>query len=205
MPEPLSDDDTRLMEAVAGGDDTAFAVLVERHTPSAWRLAVRLTQDESAAEDLLQDAFLRVLRAAPRYRPTAAFGTWLHRIVVNLAIDRSRRRSVRRSVGLGSDTALLAGAAPTATAPEDLARVERAEHIQRALAALPPDYRAAVVLRYIEGRDARDTGAVLGRSPKAVERLLARARAKLAPLLRHLVEDPPSSRGMPDDNALKGP
>ncbi len=204
MSEPPADDDAQLMEAVAGGDAEAFAVLVERHTPGAWRLAIRLVPDAPSAEDLVQEAFLRVLRAAPRYRPTAAFGTWLHRIVVNLAIDRSRRRAVRQDPGPGVERARAAVAAPTAAPPEDLTRIEQAEQVQQALAALPPDYRAAVVLRYVEGMDARCMGTVLGRSPKAVERLLARARARLAPLLRHLVEDPPSSRGMPDDGALKG-
>ncbi len=194
--------DAELMAAVAAGDPEAFAVLVQRHMPAAWRLAWRLTGEHAAADDLVQDAFLRVLRTADRYRPTAAFSTWLHRIVTNLAIDRTRRRAVRRGEGADASAVLAALPAATAAPADALLKSERSRAIATALAELPADQRAAVVLRYGEGLDARRMATVLDRSPKAVERMLARARAKLAPRLRHLIEEP--ERGKADGGALNG-
>lgn len=85
--------DEELMSDVAEGDLVAFEQLVRRHQASAWNAAFHLLGNVHAAEDISQEAFLRILRAAPRYRPTAAFRTYLYRIVTRLCRDRHRRSS----------------------------------------------------------------------------------------------------------------
>ena len=84
--------DARLMAATAKGDHAAFAQLVKRHQKRVWHLAYRSLGDVQEAEDVSQDAFLRVFRVAARYRPTARFTTYLHSIVIRLCIDRTRKR-----------------------------------------------------------------------------------------------------------------
>src|ERR1044072_4310329 len=85
----LADHD--LMARAAKGDERAFRTLAERHAGSALRLARRILGNEAAAEDIVQDAFLRVWVNAPRWRPDAAFRTWLYLIVVNLCLNARRR------------------------------------------------------------------------------------------------------------------
>src|SRR4051795_11564594 len=84
--------DQDLMARAAKGDERAFRTLSERHAGAALRLARRILGNEAAAEDVVQDALLRVWTNAPRWRPEAAFRTWLYRIVVNLCLNAKRRR-----------------------------------------------------------------------------------------------------------------
>ncbi|MFW6169823.1 MAG: RNA polymerase sigma factor [Planctomycetota bacterium] len=175
-----SDED--LMSDVAEGDLAAFEQLVRRHQTSAWNAAFRLLGNVHAAEDVSQEAFLRILRAAPRYRPTAAFRTYLYRVVTRLCRDQSRRSSP--SFGNHADAPTSEDASPEACS---VAR-ENARLVREALASLPPRQREAVVLRYYEGLDYDEIRQVVGTSRKGVERLLARGRAALAPLLNTLFE-----------------
>lgn len=169
--------DEELMSEVAQGDLTAFEQLVTRHQGSVWRVAFRLLGDAHEAEDIAQEAFLRILLAAPRYRPTAAFRTYLHRITTRLCRDRHRRTGP----SLGQD---LDGRSSGAPSPEDfLADSQMRRAVQKALASLPIKQREAVVLRYYEGLSYDEISRITGASQKAVERLLARGRAALAELL----------------------
>jgi len=170
-----SDED--LMLRVCDGDLNAFGQLVLRHQSEAWRVAYRFTGDATEAEDLAQQAFLRVLDAAPRYSPTAAFRTYLYQVVTRLCLDYHRKK---RPV---LTEALPECVADTPTPGEEADARERDQFIQNALAALPADYRVAVVLRYFEGLSAAEMAVAMGRSVKAVERLLSRAREALAPSL----------------------
>src|ERR1041385_1291098 len=86
-----SPSDADLMARAATGDERAFRTLAERHAGAALRLARRILGNETAAEDIVQDALLRVWVNAPRWRPEAAFRTWLYRIVVNLCLNAKRR------------------------------------------------------------------------------------------------------------------
>ena len=170
------------MRRVRDGDMAAFEQIVLRHQAEAWRVAYRFTGDAAEAEDLAQEAFLRILDAADRYRPTARFRTYLYRILTRLCLGHRRRKRP-----------LLTDAWPStadgAPSPEDqTSRDERDAAIQAALDALPGDYRMAVVLRYFEGLSASEMAESMGRSAKAVERLLARAKSALEPQLRHLLE-----------------
>jgi len=174
--------DEALMLAVRDGDLDAFEQVVLRHQAGAWRVAYRFTGDAAEAEDLAQEAFLRVLDAAPRYKPAATFRTYLYRILTRLCLDYRRKKRP-----------ILAGPLPQAAdgspPPDRLSiQLERDSMIQAALEALPPDHHMVVVLRYFEGLSSAEMAEAMDRSVKAVERLLARARATLAPQLRHLLE-----------------
>lgn len=170
MPNPS---DESLMVAVAQGDFSAFEQLIERHQHGVWRTAWRMVGDYQAAEDLAQDAFLRILEAAERYRPSASFRTYLYRIVVHLCIDHQRKlRPVpQKDAGLSAD--------PSSQAEERVVLDELSEAVQQTLAGLPSKQRSAIVLRYYQGLSTREIAEVMETSVKAVERLLARGRAKL--------------------------
>jgi RNA polymerase sigma-70 factor (ECF subfamily) len=173
--------DEELMSAVAQGDLTAFEQLVSRHQRSAWSAAFRLLGDAHEAEDVAQEAFLRILVAAPRYRPTAAFRTYLYRIVTRLC--RDVRRRVAPPSGQDLDARVSQWLSPEASA----AARDECRAVQEALASLPVKQREAVVLRYYEGLSYDEISHVMGASRKAVERLLARGRAALAERLGELL------------------
>jgi len=170
------------MLAVGKGDLDAFERIVLRYQAEAWRVAYRFTGDAAEAEDLAQDAFLKTLNAAPRYKPTANFRTYFYRILTRLCIDHQRKK---RPV-LANPFSNMPDTAPSPSAQADQA--ERDEVIQAALNSLPADYRIAVVLRYFEGLSGTEMAEAMGRSVKAVERLLSRAKSALEPPLRHLLE-----------------
>lgn len=170
------------MLAVGEGDLLSFEQLVLRYQAEAWRVAYRFTGDAAQAEDLAQDAFLRILDAAPRYRPTASFRTYLYRVLSRLCLDyRQKRRPI-----LGEPLGTVAD--DTYPPAERASLEERDRCIQAALVNLPADYRLAVVLRYFEGLSGAEMAAVMGRSVKAVERLLARAKSALEPQLRRFLD-----------------
>jgi RNA polymerase sigma-70 factor (ECF subfamily) len=174
--------DEQLMLSARDGDLDAFERIVVRHQGEAWRVAYRFTGDAAEAEDLAQDAFLKILDAAPRYRPSATFRTYFYRVLTRLCIDHRRKK---RPVL----TDPLPNMPDTKHSPSVQAdRAERDALIQAALNSLSADYRMAVVLRYFEGLSGVEMAEAMGRSVKAVERLLARAKSTLEPQLRHLLE-----------------
>jgi len=169
--------DEELMRAVQVGDLSAFEQIVLRHQTSAWNFACRILNDHAEAEDVAQEAFLRVLDAAPRYQPTAKFRTYLLQIVTNLCLDR-----VRKKRPFYTDTLPDVPAAEPSPAGQLLIR-ERNLLVRQALDRLPPQQRLALLLRYDEELSYAESAAVMRTSPKGVERLLARARAALALLV----------------------
>ena len=175
--------DEELMLRVRSGNLAAFEQIVQRHQSAAWAVTYRFVGDASEAEDLVQDAFLRILDAAERYQPSAAFRTYLYRVLMRLCIDHIRKK---RPVLVDP---LPQVPAPGLSSPEQIERVERERSIQAALDALPPKYRMVIILRYFEGIGSMEIAQTLNTTPKAVERLLARARKRLEPLLTPLSEE----------------
>ena len=173
----MRSDEERMLD-VAQGDLSAFEQLVRRHQASAFNAAFRLLGNADDAEDVAQEAFLRILRAAHRYQPTAAFRTYLYRIVTRLC--RDHRRKASPSPLPNPEAEPSRGPSPEARA------VAGEEHraVREALASVPVKQREAVVLRYYEGLSYDEIGDVIGASRKGVERLLARGRAALGTLLR---------------------
>src|ERR1041384_5607080 len=170
MDEPADHD---LMARAAKGDERAFRILAQRHAAAALGLARRILGDEAMAEDAVQDALLRVWVNAPRWRPEAAFRTWLYRIVVNLCLN-ARRRAPHLPLD-------AAGKVEDARPPpaEQLPLDQRAGSLASAIDALPPRQRAAIVLTYQEGLSNAEVAEVLDTSVSSVETLLVRARRAL--------------------------
>jgi RNA polymerase sigma-70 factor (ECF subfamily) len=173
----------QLMMAVAKGDLDAFDEIVLRHQRLAWGIAYRFLGDQHEAEDVAQEAFLRILDAAGRYKPTAAFVTYLSRIVTRLCLDHAQKKRPMPTDSL----AAVQDANPSAT--ERMAATDRDRTICAALDRLPPAQRMAIVLRYFEGLDCRSVALAMEITVKAVERLLARARDTLEPLLADLLKE----------------
>jgi RNA polymerase sigma-70 factor (ECF subfamily) len=129
-----------LVRAAQRGSAEAFAELFRRHWPRAHRAAWLVVHDATAAEDVAQEAFLAAVRSLDRFDRRRPFGPWLHRIVVNRAIDYARARELRREV---------AATASEPVAPSD--RMAPDDDVLAALAALPPDQRAVIVMRHLLG------------------------------------------------------
>lgn len=210
--DPRGDDrgDAALLAAHAGGDPDAFGVLLARHRDRLWGLALRTAGNREDAADALQDALVKAHRAAATFRGDAEVTTWLHRIVVNACIDLMRREGVRPSTPVESDVLDRAaertrvraagnGDDPAATAP---ARLD----VEQALAALPFDQRAAVVLVDVLGHDVATAARLLDCPVGTVKSRCSRGRARLAALLAHLAPagNPGPPRGVPSTTAEGG-
>jgi RNA polymerase sigma-70 factor (ECF subfamily) len=171
--------DATLVSWSASGDRRAFDEIVTRHGPFALRVAARLIPDRRAAEDVVQEAMVRAWSQSSQFDPERArFTTWLYRIVVNLCIDQQRRVQPQP---LPED---FDPVDPALGAAELVEVRERDATLARELRNLPARQRAAMTLVYDEGLSGVEAARVLGLSAKAVERLLARARAYLREVLQ---------------------
>ncbi len=172
--------DEQLMQSVASGNLDAFSELVWRYQALAWKTAHRFLGDSMESEDIVQAAFLKILEAAPRYRATATFRTYFYRTLTRLCIDRTRKKQPTRL----QDAPEAVDPSPD---PSDvLVERERGAEVHAALSALPPNQKAAMILRHYEGLSYAEIAPILGVSPKAVEGLISRARTSLQALLSHL-------------------
>lgn len=194
MNHDATDSDSALIQRVARGDEHAFRVLFERHYRLAYAVIYRHLGTQAAAEDLVQEAFLRVYRNAARWEPSAKFSTWLYTIVSNLCLNYKRDRARDR-------LRLLPGTDDGSNALEELAgaddrqaddrdeREHNAALIRDALQTLPENQRMALILSKYENRPYDEIAAILGVSEAAVKSLTARARTTLRQLLsRHFRE-----------------
>jgi RNA polymerase sigma-70 factor (ECF subfamily) len=170
------------------GDGEAFRTLVELHARAAFGLAFRLTGDERDAEDVVQESFLRAYRQLARFESRSNFGTWLHRIVVNCAMDTLRARHGRREEREAPGEDVPEAAAPQPS-PEQLARSAEIRHrVECSMAGLTPQERVAFALRHYEGRSIEEICRTLGVQKSAAKHAVFRAvrklRAALEPLRR---------------------
>jgi RNA polymerase sigma-70 factor (ECF subfamily) len=164
--------ESALIRAAAGGSADAAAELFDRHWDACHRAAYWIVHDAAAAEDIAQESFLAALAALDRFDPRRPFAPWLHRVVVNRAIDHARARAARREVGV---EALSLRAAP-AVEPADPA-------LLGALAGLPLEQRVAVVLRHVLGCTPGQIAAVLDLPRGTVNSRLRRGLDALAEVL----------------------
>lgn len=175
--DTISDD--ALMAAYAGGDAAAATPLVRRHAPRVLAVAIRMLGDAAEAEDVTQEALMRLWRIAPDWQPgRAQVSTWLYRVTANLCTDRLRRRArLAPLVDAGEPVA------PGATVLERMQEDQRAAALEAALARLPERQRLAVILRHVEGLANPEIAAAMEISVEAVESLTARGRAALGRML----------------------
>lgn len=179
------DSDAALLAAHVAGDPDAFATLFRRHRDRLYAVALRTTGDTEEAADALQDAVISAFRRAGTFRGEAAVTTWLHRIVVNACLDRLRRRKVRPTVPLPEGDPET-GWDQLPDPRDDIDRLELRFEIDRALAALPVDQRAAIVLVDIEGLPVADAARILDVAEGTVKSRCSRGRARLAIALADL-------------------
>lgn len=183
--------DAALAAAAASGDDRAFEAIVRRHAGLVLTLGRRLLGSRDAAEDLLQDVFVKVHASLRGFRGEAALKTWIARIAVNTARNRRRddARRLRVVAPVGSFRPRAGGDDPPSldeTARDGAPSPERAamsaaarERIEDALARLPRDFREALLLRESEGLSYEEIASVLGIEIGTVKSRIARARARL--------------------------
>ncbi|MDT7573098.1 MAG: polymerase sigma-70 factor, subfamily [Actinomycetota bacterium] len=197
------EEDRSLLAAHVAGDADAFTTLVRRHQDRLWAVALRTLGDREDAADALQDALISAYRSAASYRGDAKVTTWLHRVVVNACLDRIRRNKVRPTVAMPEDGGPVD--------PHDrLGDRETAMEIEAALATLPDEQRAALVLVDVQGLPVDDAAAILGVPTGTVKSRCARGRGRLALQLGHLRNRPlpppvpPTSTTAPQPPASEG-
>jgi RNA polymerase sigma-70 factor (ECF subfamily) len=174
--------DEALMARVARGDELAYRQLSRRHLPAMLGLARRILGNAADAEDVAQEAMLRVWTHAPRWQPLAAFRTWLTRVVVNLCLDRKRRRPWVALEAAGEIVDATPGVAEIAE------QDERQRLLAAAIAELPARQRTAIMLTYSEGMSNAQVAEILDTSISAVETLLVRGKQNLRARLGHLID-----------------
>ena len=198
----------RAVEAAPRRRPEAFTEIVRRHRDHLWAVALRTTGDPEDAADALQDGLISAMRHAASFRGDAKLSTWLHRIVVNACLDKLRRRAAHPTSPLPDDDR-----APS-TGRDEFADRDTAADVQAALATLPADQRAAIVLVDIEGYPVAEAAAMLEVPAGTVKSRCARGRVKLVPLLAHLRGGQPRHQGNPptawarrttDEPAPRGP
>ena len=212
--------DAELLRAHVDGDPDAFGLLFARHRDRLWAVAVRTMGNPEDAADGLQDGLIAAYRRAGSFRGEAAVTTWLHRVVVNACLDRLRAARVRRTEPLPDDLEEYGGRGSLVSAtdadPADLAEDgERRRVVLAALATLPPEQRAALVLVDMEGYPVAEVAEVLGCAVGTVKSRCSRGRARLAVLLdvvrpggdpEHTPPgNPPASRPVRSSKSPRGP
>jgi RNA polymerase sigma-70 factor (ECF subfamily) len=178
----MDDSDEALMARVARGDERAFQLLARRHLPAMLGLARRILRNAAEAEDVAQEALMRVWTHAPRWQPLALFRTWLTRVVVNLCLDRKRRAPWVELEAAGE----IIDPAPSAS--EKAESDERERMVAAAIDKLPARQRSAIVLTYGEGMSNAQVAEILDTSVSAVETLLVRAKQNLRRGLSDMID-----------------
>jgi RNA polymerase sigma-70 factor (ECF subfamily) len=183
----LSDQD--LLSRHVEGDHEAFGELVRRHRDRLWAVALRTLGDREEAADAVQDALVSAYRAAHTFRGRSAVTTWLHRITVNACLDRARKAASRRTSPVNDSERLEQLLEPHESASAPAERNEVNQELLQALATLPADQRAALVLVDMQGYPVAEAARILDVPTGTVKSRCARGRARLLPLLTHLRPD----------------
>ena len=168
-------DDSVLVTRTLAGDTDAFAVLVSRYEAVLFRVALRMLGDRADAADAAQTAFIKAYERLTSFDNSFRFFSWIYRILLNECLNTKRSRRSHEQVSVD----IVAGKSPL----EDLEVAERQDRVQRALLALPDDYRKVVVLRHFAELSYEDIAATLGIPEKTVKSRLYTARQRLMELL----------------------
>ena len=198
------DEDAPFLDALRAGDERAFAALVDKYGPSLLRLAQLYVSSRAVAEEVVQETWLAVLTGIERFEGRSSLKTWLFRILTNKAKTRGQREgrtlpfSSLASDGDEDQTAVAverfarggAWATPPRGVPEErLLAGETRARVEQAISALPPNQRAVITLRDVDGLSAEEACNVLGLSETNQRVLLHRARAKVRTALERYLED----------------
>jgi RNA polymerase sigma-70 factor (ECF subfamily) len=173
VPGTAEKTDEELMTAIASGDCGAFSLLVTRYQGVIWRTAWRYTGNAEDARDICQTVFLKLYEAGSRYKISAAFKTYIFRITNNACIDHYRKKRPEA----GKDSVEVTDTSPLPDEAHE--KRDRDRRLRCAIALLPERQRRAVALRYEADLPVKEIAVTMGATQKAVERLLAHARAAL--------------------------
>lgn len=193
MEENFSDDPgVQWMLAFQAGSEAAFDKLVATYSGQVYALFTRFLGPVAVREDMVQEVFLRVLRARERYAPTARFSTYLYRVAFNLAVNHTERDKSARNQEQGEagqegspvDSAVAVDGDPVA----HMQTVDVVHAVRQAIASLPEAQRMALILAKYEEQSFSEIAVVLGSSEKAVKSLVHRARENLRERLRPFLE-----------------
>ena len=173
-------EDGELLALIQDGSGQAFAVLVERHTDRFYRLAYRYLQDRAAAEDAVQEAFLKLWENPALWQPQrhSKFTTWFYRIIVNLCLDQRKKK---RPEALDNDGLIADDRAP---ADELMMREQEQKMMEKEIAALPERQRTALNLCFDEGLSNQEAAQVMGVNLKALQSLIMRGKTTLKERLK---------------------
>ncbi|MFJ8645272.1 RNA polymerase sigma factor SigM [Streptomyces sp. NPDC093546] len=181
--------DQELLARHVGGDPDAFGELVRRHRDRLWAVALRTLGDREEAADAVQDALVSAFRSAHTFRGQSAVTTWLHRITVNACLDRARKAASRKTSPVEDTERLEQLLEPHESAEAPAERHDLHRELLAALAKLPADQRAALVLVDMQGYPVAEAARILDVPTGTVKSRCARGRARLVPLLTHLRGD----------------
>jgi RNA polymerase sigma-70 factor, ECF subfamily len=176
MPTAWPDkDDHELLELIQSGSGQAFAVLVERHTERFYRLAYRYLQSKEAAEDAIQDAFLKLWENPALWQPerNSKFTTWFYRVVVNQCLDLRKRKA---PVALDEEMPLIDD---REAVDELMMQAQEQKLLEREIAALPERQQTALNLCFDEGLSNQEAAEIMGVRLKALQSLIMRAKTTL--------------------------
>jgi RNA polymerase sigma-70 factor (ECF subfamily) len=197
-PDETSDEhDKKLMADIADGDETALRELIEKHQSIVYGTIAKMLGDPIEAQDLAQRVFVRLFRAAPSYRATAQFKTWMFTIVRNLVFNEHRRRSRATLLPLhppdpetgGQATGIELEDAGTKSPSERALQDEMLRAVNQAILALPEKQRLAIILRRYDEFSYEQIAEVLKTSVSATKSLLFRARETLRTALQEYLDD----------------
>lgn len=194
----MFDADTQIMIRFSTGDESAFDELFQRNSRRAYDIAFRFLANPDDAEDIVQEAFLRIYSSGHSWKPKASFNTWLYRIVANLCLKKFRKAKIVQWQSLDKKDESQESDAPPAlpdvsSLPPDeyLLRKETAELVQMAVQNLPPAQRMAVILHRFEALSYKEISEAMECSIFAVESLLHRAKLSLRKELRPIFYNQP--------------
>ncbi|MFE5732187.1 RNA polymerase sigma factor SigM [Streptomyces sp. NPDC056528] len=186
---PQETADEEFLARHVAGDPDAFGELVRRHRDRLWAVALRTLGDREEAADAVQDALLSAFRAAHTFRGQSAVTTWLHRITVNACLDRARKTASRRTSPVDDDDRFEQLLGPHESAEAPVERLDLHREVLAALASIPADQRAALVLVDMQGYPVAEAARILGVPAGTVKSRCARGRARLLPMVTHLRAD----------------
>jgi RNA polymerase sigma-70 factor (ECF subfamily) len=194
--EPRDED---LVRRYLEGDADAFASLVKRHERRVYNLSLRMTGSEEDARDATQDAFLSALRKLSSFRGEAAFTTWMHRVTVNACYDVLRKKRREPMLDLGGRDDERSGPEP-APAPDIADASDLSIDVQRALTAVPEDFRVVMILHDVRDLPQEEIAAILQIAVGTVKSRLHRGRVALAKAMG-IERERPGPRGPSDGTA----
>ena len=173
-------EENRLIQRAAQGDAEAFNALLGAHERRMYAVALRMCGNPEDAQDCLQEAMLRVWRAISGFKAQSSFATWVYRITMNTCLDELRRRKARTSTSL--DAMLENGFSPSDeydTPEHHSLQAEQRRMLEKAIAGLPEDMRAAIVLRDIQGYAYDEIADILGTNVGTIKSRISRGREQL--------------------------